>query len=1050
VIKHTRTKIRVAALVALFCALAISATAAPVHIVRTDLRPLIRAASSSRVQFAVSIPHAVSITKDGTWSVEGDRAVWRYAVQVPTAVSLSFHATRSSLPASAVLVVRGAKTTTSYRGSDLHRGELWSRIHPGDALELSLTVAPADRNQVQFNLTSLQAGYRSLGAGVEDHPYYRQVTRELDGSADSACVTNYECQVTANNTPAGAATVALIIGNIEQCTGSLLNDVPGDETPYVLTARHCETGLPGGGNPGAASTVTVYWDATTPCGSNLGSIYDGGLQTQTGAQTVVEQQDAWLIKLDVNPVVADAQFAGFDASGGPVNDGYTIHHAEGYDKQFTSWFGQALSLQESDAQATRYVSDFLETVNQLGNIAPGASGSGLFDQNNHLVGSLTLGRVTSDSSAYGSCPVANPTAPNGTNGVADFTALAGVWNSTADATSSTGSATLQSVLDPGRSGTLVVPSQPSDEIVFQPSTTDIFFVGTTMQLAWNAANATQCMTGGGNSGDGWSGTVANIGALTVSENSSATIVYTLTCTFPGGRSVVASLSLIWANQPQVQFTAPYVVWTTTPAVLTWNSNVSPCAISGGALALTNLPASGTTTTTQATAGEVNYNITCGPADNSDEISEAVNYVAPNLIFEANGTDRLLGQTFFLQWITQANSCSPSGGSPNDGWADAAFPPNSSVAQFTPNVTTAGTYTYTLTCSTGSLSVQQSTTVTFENNAPYVTATLTPTTVAFSNSPADYATLSWNSNYSNCSLTSGTSLANILVGASLPPFDSNTPFLTLPLPLGSMTAAPLHSGTYTGSITCQAPGLNSATVTSAPVTLTVLPAAAPTAQVSFNPSTVLAGETFSISWTSTSTLNCTQSGGIPNGAWGAQPQPQASAGSVSEPAVVGQFTYLLTCPSIDGSLPAATAQATLNIVALSASLTPGTTAITVGNPFTLTWSSTGATGCTASGGGANGSVWSGAVNPSGTVTQTATTAGTFMYSLVCSGAGQSTTPQQATVTVSAASSGSSGGGATTGGSTSSHGGGALGVFPLTFLAGLCAWRSRRYHYGAGAR
>jgi hypothetical protein len=55
----------------------------------------------------------------------------------------------------------------------------------------------------------------------------------------------------------------------------LVNDVPGDNTPYILTARHCETGQLGGGNPGAASTVTVHWDATSTCGATLGSLYDG-------------------------------------------------------------------------------------------------------------------------------------------------------------------------------------------------------------------------------------------------------------------------------------------------------------------------------------------------------------------------------------------------------------------------------------------------------------------------------------------------------------------------------------------------------------------------------------------------------------------------------------------------------------------------------------------------------------------------------------------------------------------------------------------------------
>jgi hypothetical protein len=115
-------------------------------------------------------------------------------VRVPTAVSLSFHAVHAKLPASAVLTVRGITATTVYRDKDLHRSELWSRIHPGDTLEFSLTVTVAERAAARLDIISLQAGYCSLGAGVQDHPYYRYLRRQLSAASNnSSCVQNYEC-----------------------------------------------------------------------------------------------------------------------------------------------------------------------------------------------------------------------------------------------------------------------------------------------------------------------------------------------------------------------------------------------------------------------------------------------------------------------------------------------------------------------------------------------------------------------------------------------------------------------------------------------------------------------------------------------------------------------------------------------------------------------------------------------------------------------------------------------------------------------------------------
>jgi lysyl endopeptidase len=998
----------------------------PVNIVQTDLKPLIRAGLDSPVQFAVLVPHAVSAASGGSWSTADGRATWRYAVEVRSAVSLSFHATRSSLPDSATLVVRGAKTTMSYRARDLHRGELWSRIQPGEALQFTLTVAAEDRSKVSFSIVSLQAGYRSLGPGVQDHPYYRELkAQQAAASGNASCVTNYACKVTAANRPAGSATVALLIGNLYQCTGSLINDVPGDNMPYVLTARHCETGHLGGGDPGAASAVTVYWDASTACGAALGSIYDTSLPTQTGAQTRVEQQDVWLIELDVNPVVSDAQFAGFNAAGGAVQGGYTIHHAEGYDKQFTGWFGQAAALQESAVLGTTYVSNFWETVNQIGNIGPGASGSGLFDQNNRLVGSLSLGRTTNDPSGYGACPLAKPPNPNGSNGVADFTALASVWHSTADTTSTTGKATLQSILDPAHTGILAEPSAPVANVTFSASTETLSF-GQPMTLTWSAPGATRCTAGGGVAGDGWSGLLAASGSQSVTEAAPGVLTYTLSCAYAGGRTAKASVTVTWLGPlPQVQFNVPFEVWTTTPATLSWTSNVAPCSISGGGLSLTNLPASGTTTTTQATATDVTYALTCGPANNNETLGGLVQYVTPSLVFNANGTDRLLGQTFFLQWVTAADVCTPSGGAANDGWANTEFTgvAATSALPFYPKVTTLGTYTYTLTCSTGSVALSQSVTVTFENNAPYVTASLSTPSVTFSDSPADYVTITYDSNLSTCTFSSipGIPVISYVIGSMQSP----------PLPQGLITLAPYESGTYQLSISCNPADLNPS-VTFPPMTLTVLPPAPPTAAITFNPGSVLAGQSFTAAWSSTNAADCTLTGGIPGGLWG-ETQTSPPTGYDTETGVAGQYTFGLSCSSIDPSTAPAVTQAVLTIVALSATLTASATSVTNGDSFTLTWSSSGATGCTTSGGGANGTPWTGPVGPSGTQTQTATTNGTFTYSLVCSGGNESTTPQQATIKVSALSSGTGASNSAVGGG----GGGAMSALEVALLAALLA-------------
>src|SRR5262249_15597596 len=149
-----------------------------------------------------------------------------------------------------------------------------------------------------------------------------------------------------------------------------------------------------GGDPEVAGSVTVYWDAvTTKCGATLGSIYnDSYAIAQSGATTVVEQQDAWLIQLDAPPAAADAYYAGWDATGDPFPGAYSIHHALGHDKQYVDWSGQPI-LQNIPGATLKlgYSSTFWGVVNVVGSVGAGASGGALFDsKSNNVVGSGTL------------------------------------------------------------------------------------------------------------------------------------------------------------------------------------------------------------------------------------------------------------------------------------------------------------------------------------------------------------------------------------------------------------------------------------------------------------------------------------------------------------------------------------------------------------------------------------------------------------------------------------------------------------------------------------
>ena len=191
------------------------------------------------------------------------------------------------------------------------------------------------------------------------------------------------------------------------------------------------------------------------------------------------------------------------------------------------------------------------------------------------------------------------------------------------------------------------------------------------------------------------------------------------------------------------------------------------------------------------------------------------------------------------------------------------------------------------------------------------------------------------------------------------------------------------------------------------------------------------------WSSTNAISCTGSGGVDTASevWG----PNAPSGTQTFTAPSpGTYTFDLSCGSPDNALPNATAQSTVTVLGSASSPTVNVninpTNVTEGQSLTVTWSSTNAGSCGASGGGANGSAWSGALATSGSVTQSATAVGTFTYTVECTGANQQVAQANSTVTVSNPSSPGTG--------KSGGGGGALDALLLAMLASICILR--RWH------
>lgn len=152
-------------------------------------------------------------------------------------------------------------------------------------------------------------------------------------------------------------------------------------------------------------------------------------------------------------------------------------------------------------------------------------------------------------------------------------------------------------------------------------------------------------------------------------------------------------------------------------------------------------------------------------------------------------------------------------------------------------------------------------------------------------------------------------------------------------------------------------------------------ATPTATVTLaaNPATLTLGAGTTLTWSSNNATGCTASGG-----WsGSRP---ISGSEVLTPAVAGAATYTLSCTGTGGSGSASTTVTVTAAPVPTVTLTATPESVALGGASTLTWSSTNAVSCTASGG------WTGDRATAGTESVTPATVGAVTYTLQCAGAG----------------------------------------------------------------
>lgn len=454
----------------------------------------------------------------GKWTTlsNGDR-IWRMSYYSENATSLNFMFDVFKLPVGAKLYVYNDEK------DDLLRPFTHNNNNPEEVLGTWLVTG--DKAWIEYYEPANAVGEAKLTIGSVIHGYRTAETYQKALNDSGACNQDVDCDITPSGAdPYGidnvkenikhASAMITVGGGTGICSGTLINNTSNDGTPYFMTANHCSGGE-------GSWAFRFNWRSPNPsCSTTTNSTNGSYNQTVSGSvvRASSSQSDMELVEITDTSFFSgnpDVVWVGWNRSTTQVPAlNFGIHHPS----------GDIQKVCRDDDGATRQTISFNGNANtqmwyitewELGVTEPGSSGSGLFNQEGHLIGVLSGGGAACTGTSN--------------NGQPDFYGRFGVaWGY-----GSTAATRVSDWLDPTNTGDVSIGQYPE------------------VQIYDNDASVT--LASGGNNAcyAGFMPEVAliNRGSLNLT---SATITYSL----DGGADTVVNWTGSLANNAQVVVATP--------------------------------------------------------------------------------------------------------------------------------------------------------------------------------------------------------------------------------------------------------------------------------------------------------------------------------------------------------------------------------------------------------------------------------------------------------------------------------------------------------------
>jgi hypothetical protein len=347
-------------------------------------------------RFSVMIPVDADCSNSGLWTTLADGSrIWRLKLKADGALAMSLYFENYKLTGGVQLFVfdesgnqlKGAYTTINNHASGLFAVELIS----GDAIIVELDCSST------CELPSLRIA--EIAYAYRDVPKF-DPDKGFGGSG--FCEVNIGCNPEGDewqDEKNGIVRIQVkVSGSGYWCSGSLVNNVRNDNTPYVLTADHCAFQAGHYASEADLNQWLFYFNYESPfCEDPL---QEPILQSMVGASKIAQGgnlgstgSDFFLVRLnEAVPPEYNPYFLGWSAVDEISNSGVTIHHPEGDIKKISTyitplvtsnWFGSGYQ--------SHWKVFWTETENGWGVTEGGSSGSPLFNEEGRVIGTESGG-----------------------------------------------------------------------------------------------------------------------------------------------------------------------------------------------------------------------------------------------------------------------------------------------------------------------------------------------------------------------------------------------------------------------------------------------------------------------------------------------------------------------------------------------------------------------------------------------------------------------------------------------------------------------------------